>query len=52
MHLIATRAHSRSRLFFAGAAIAAVAPEDPRSVVVLIGDGMGVAQRAAIQYFH
>ena len=67
--MIATRAHSRSRLLFAGAAIAAVAataplagspersvagiaPDDPRSVVVLIGDGMGVAQRAAIQYFH
>jgi alkaline phosphatase len=29
-----------------------VAPDEPRSVVVLIGDGMGAAQRAAIQYYH
>ena len=29
-----------------------VAPEEPRNVVVLIGDGMGAAQRAAIQYYH
>jgi alkaline phosphatase len=29
-----------------------VAPDEPRNVVVLIGDGMGAAQRAAIQYFN
>ena len=29
-----------------------VEDKGPRSVVVLIGDGMGAAQRAAIQYFH